>query len=81
MMVQSETTVARARVLEAIGIYTAKHGYAPTIRDLCAITGVSSTSFVNNHLRQLRDAGKITFIDGKTRTIRIVEAALSGLNS
>ena len=57
------------RVLAAIEAHLTQHGYAPTVRELCAATGITSTSVVAYHLAQLRAQGLISFVDGLPRTI------------
>lgn len=71
---RSPPGVTRARVFAALRAHLAKHGYPPTVRELCVATGLSSTSTCAAHLHQLRSAGQISFEDGKPRTLCIVEA-------
>lgn len=40
----------RAKIKQAIISYMEKHGYAPTIREIGDMVGLSSTSSVHNHL-------------------------------
>jgi SOS-response transcriptional repressor LexA len=42
----------------------------PTIRRVCAATGLASTSTVLAHLRALRRAGLVSWADGKDGTLR-----------
>ena len=58
-----------ARVLAALDAHLAAHGYAPTMRELCSATGITSTSVIAYHLHQLRAQGLISFKDGLPRTI------------
>ena len=58
-----------ARVLAAIEAHLTQHGYAPTMRELCAATGITSISVISYHLHQLRAQGLISFKDGLPRTI------------
>ncbi len=46
-------------------------GVPPTVREICAATGLSSTSTVHGHLRALESAGYITREAGLNRSIRI----------
>jgi SOS-response transcriptional repressor LexA len=66
-------TIQQGRCLEAIKGYVANCGYAPTYADLRVILGLSSSSGVQRLLRDLRLRGLIDFIDGKARSIRVVE--------
>jgi SOS-response transcriptional repressor LexA len=53
--------------------YTAARGYAPSIAEIMTGTAASSKSVVAYNLRALRDMGVITYEDGKSRTVRVVE--------
>ncbi len=46
-------------------------GVPPTVREICAGTGLSSTSTVHTHLKTLEKLGYITKDDGKNRAIKI----------
>ncbi|MDD5952316.1 MAG: transcriptional repressor LexA [Oscillospiraceae bacterium] len=46
-------------------------GVPPTVREICAATGLHSTSTVHSHLRALENAGYITRDAGLNRSIRI----------
>jgi repressor LexA len=46
-------------------------GMPPTVREICAATGLSSTSTVHGHLRSLENAGYITREAGLNRSIRL----------
>lgn len=60
-------------VLAAIAQYSRENGYPPSVRELVALVGASSTSVIDHHLRRLRRAGRVTWTRGKARTLRIVE--------
>ena len=45
---------------------------APTYRDLCQLTGLSSPSTVLNHLRNLKREGKVDWTPGLQRTVYVV---------
>ena len=66
------------RVLAAIEAHLAAHGYAPTVRELCSATNISSSSVIAYHLHQLRAQGLISFKDGLPRTIVRRGAARGG---
>ncbi len=66
-------TKRQEEVFKAISSYAEEHNYAPTIRELCNIIGVSSTSTVYNLVKQLRDKGYIKNIAGCPRTIYILK--------
>lgn len=48
-------------------------GVPPTVREICAATGIKSTSSVHNHLRVLEELGYIERIPGANRSIRLTE--------
>jgi SOS-response transcriptional repressor LexA len=62
----------RLKVLEAIKRYNKTYGISPSVRDLCAIVGLSSTSTVYGHLKRLQKKGKITWKPGMPRSIRLL---------
>lgn len=49
----------RMIVLNQIVAYIKEHGYAPTIRELCVLTGLKSTSSVHSHVQNLIKEGKL----------------------
>ena len=48
---------SRDRILKAIAEYYEVHKYAPSVRELCAITGLKSTSTVHAHLLRMQNEG------------------------
>jgi repressor LexA len=67
-----ELTATQKRVLEAIRSFQERNGFAPTVRELCDILGLHSTSTVKAHLDTLERKGAIARIHGSPRTIRIL---------
>jgi hypothetical protein len=65
-------TPRQLRVLREIKRWTAKHGNAPSVRELGAELGIASTNGVVDTLRRLRAHGVITWNPGKARSIRIL---------
>lgn len=61
------------KVLKEIKKYIDKNGYAPTVRELCEITGRTSTQTIHAKIRGLKNKGYIDYLDGKTRTISILK--------
>lgn len=47
-----------------------KNGYSPSIREIANNTN-RSTDTIFNHIYILKEKGKIDFIEGKARTIRL----------
>ena len=60
---QNEVSEVKTRdfVLQCIIEYMEDHQYAPSVRDLCDMTGLSSTSTVQQHLINLSKEGRIEF--------------------
>ena len=63
---------SKQRVLEAVILFFKKHGYSPTIREICDMTGLASTSSVHYHISRLVAEGKLNIGDYKSsRTITV----------
>lgn len=60
------------RVYQAI-IDLSQKGVPPTWEELRADIGLASRSSVDYWLWKLRDAGRVTWEDGRKRTLRVVE--------
>lgn len=54
-----------------IMLYIAQNGYSPTVRELCKISGLRSTSTVHNRLKKLESLGKIQKLTECPRTITV----------
>ena len=48
------------RILDAIEAYWQAHRRQPTIRQVCSMTGIQSTSIVQHHVRLLQQLGRLT---------------------
>ena len=44
----------------------------PTIRELCKLTGRSSSATIHSYLEKLKRSGYIEYEKGKSRTIRLL---------
>lgn len=60
-------------IYEYIKDYVRDKGYPPSVREICAAVGLSSTSTVHGHLEKLEKKGLIRRDPTKPRTIEIVE--------
>lgn len=49
------------------------NGYGPSIRDLCHLLGLSSTSVADYRARELRRRNRIAYNEERSRTIRPME--------
>lgn len=61
----------RAALLEFLADYTARHGMPPSIREMCAATGLTSTSTVKSHLRWLVREGHVLHRPRSPRSYRL----------
>ena len=59
-------------ILTVIKKFVAEKGYAPTIRELCALCNLSSSATMWVHLQNLKAKGYIDFDERKMRTIRVL---------
>ncbi len=62
----------RERVYNFIVEFIKKNGYAPSVREICVGTNLSSTSSVYIYLLKLEDEGKIEMKHNATRAIKII---------
>ena len=69
---QKVLTQRNIECYEWIAKYIQLHQRAPTIREIMRGLELRSPGPVQQQLQRLRDAGKINWIDGKNRTIRLV---------
>lgn len=65
-------TERQRSVYDGIVNFQKEHGYAPWVRELCAICNLASTSSVYAYLKTLEELGYIKKRDGSPRTITIV---------
>lgn len=63
---------SRQKIYDFLVDFITKNGYAPSVREICAGTGLSSTFTVYHHLLVLEDMGKIHMQGNKTRAISLV---------
>ena len=61
----------REEILRFLSDFSAQNGYSPTVREICAAVGLSSTASVYRHLEALRDAGLICMDEQKKRSITV----------
>lgn len=66
-------TLRQLEVLELIEARRVRAGYAPTIRELAELLGVSSTNTVACHLETMATKGFVTWAQGKGRTLSVTE--------
>ncbi len=68
--------IAQERLLHYLKQETLKHGYPPSVREICAALDMKSTSTVHNHLKALERDGYIRRDPTKPRAIEIAGMAL-----
>lgn len=71
-MKREALTQKQGEVLDNIILFQQMHDYPPTVRELCGMSGVRSTSTIALHMNQLKERGYITWISTMPRTIRIL---------
>lgn len=64
-------TPKQNEIYQEIKKYYNTYGYFPTIREICEITGRSSTSTIKDHLIKLERKGYITW-GGSARKSKII---------
>lgn len=68
----------REEIFAFLSDYIAEHNYAPSVREICSATGLSSTASVYYHLQALAQEGKIALDESKKRAITLLSAPLRG---
>ena len=71
-MENNNLTKRQNDVLSFIKKYIAKHGYPPTIREICAGVGLSSPATVFVHIKNLEKDGYIKSSNNKFRTLELL---------
>lgn len=65
-------------ILDFVNAFVQENGYAPSIREIGAAVGLSSTASVNYHLQQLQEKGLLASPGGKGRKRAIVTTQRPG---
>lgn len=73
-------TLRQIAVLRAVRSLSARHGYPPSIADLCRALGIRSTNGVSDHLKALERKGCITRTPVVARSIVITRSGFRWLN-
>lgn len=66
-------TRKQLEVLNTIKDYIDREGIPPTVRELCDIVGLKSSSTMHGYIKRLENQGYISMIKGSPRSIRIVK--------
>ena len=72
------TSNMRDEVLAFLRDFLAENGYAPSVREICAATGLRSTASAYYHLRALAEQGVIRLDESKKRAISLNETLQPG---
>ena len=64
-------TGRREEVLGFLREYIAEHGYGPSVREICAATGLRSTGSAHYHLKALARDGEIFYDENRKRSISL----------
>jgi len=73
--VMPRSSSKQREILEFLREFIAENGYSPSVREICAAVGLSSTSSVHHHLTELRRQGYIDMAEGKNRTVTLLTGA------
>jgi repressor LexA len=71
-MVDLNLTKRQQEIFEFVKRYSAKHGYPPTVRDIGAAIGLTSSSTVHTHLANLEKLGLLKRDPTKPRAIEVL---------
>lgn len=66
-----EQNKKREGIYRYIEAYIRKHGYGPSVREICDAVALRSTATVHYHLRLLAEDGRILMENGKKRAISL----------
>lgn len=76
IMQEKSLSERQKEILAEIIKFKKEYGFSPTVRELCKLVGLKSTSSMAAQLSNLRDSGHITWIESMPRTITVVEKAI-----
>lgn len=76
MSAPPKVTPARyPEVVAFIDEYLREHSFAPSVREIGVMLGISSSDTAMKHLYRMRAAGLIDWLDDQPRTIHVVRKA------
>ena len=65
-------------ILSYIADYVNRYGFAPSVRELCSMSGYKSTATVQRYIKQLESEGLISHQKARPRTIVIEKGGQTG---
>jgi repressor LexA len=77
IMQEKNLSERQKEILAEIIKFKKEYGFSPTVRELCKLVGLKSTSSMAAQLSNLRDSGHITWIESMPRTITVVEKGVA----
>lgn len=69
-------TEKQHEILLIIDEYIKKEGISPTVREICDIAGLKSSSTVHGYIKRLQKQGYIQMIKGSPRSMRVIKEHL-----
>lgn len=72
------TSNTREEVYLFLQTFLAQNGYAPTVREICAATGLHSTASAYYQLKALAKEGRIRLDESKKRAISLIDPPQEG---
>ena len=76
-MQEKSLSERQKEILAEIIRFKKENGFSPTVRELCKLVGLKSTSSMAAQLSNLIDSGHITWIESMPRTITVVEKGVA----
>jgi repressor LexA len=73
-MTERAPSERQAAILDAIREFTVEHGYPPSVREIGAKVGLSSSSTVQSHLKSLEKRGLISRDPTKPRALKYADS-------
>lgn len=65
-------------LIEFISSYMQKHGYAPTLPEMCDALGLRSPATVHEHIENLVDKGVLKKVEGARRGLEVIDQKIAG---
>ena len=62
-------------ILDFIESFQEENGYSPSVREICAAVGLSSTSSVHQHLKSLESKGYLERDEKKSRVMKVIRGS------
>lgn len=60
-------------ILDIIKTFINENGYSPTVREICCLSGLRSTSSVHGHIKRLKAKGHLTSMVERPRSIALTK--------